>query len=377
MMTSDDALKNAISPPESESAKAAFTSYAGAARREIDRAISLYFDALDGEQAQLSMNADLAPVLAALRALVERGGKRLRGVFLTAAYEACGGESRAAIVPALVSFELLQGYLLVHDDWIDEDDVRRGGPTVHAALGKTFETKREAEIFAVLAGDFASALSLGALCDCAVPEARIARATKAMATLLRNVVLGQMFDVRGTVQRQTDDYRAAIDRVYELKTASYTVTGPLAIGAILAGASDSQVAQLHAVARPLGIMFQLRDDLLGVFGDPSVTGKSDSSDLRQGKFTALIVEAAGDPKVVAELTLLQRAHASGTSDADLDALVSSLRQRIVASGAKIRMEQRISDLFREAERAIESAQLTRRGKQLLLGAAEVIGGRNQ
>src|ERR1019366_8436089 len=190
------------------------------------------------------------------------GGKRLRGVLLAAAYEGCGGEDRGAILPALVSFELLPGYLLTHDDWIDDDDVRRGGPTVHAALRNAFDTAREADVFAVLAGDFAAALSLRALCSCPLPENRVARAARAMGEMLRNVVLGQMFDVRGTVERQGEKMRETLDRVYELKTASYTVTGPMTIGATLAGASETVVRDLALAARPLGIMFQLKDDLL-------------------------------------------------------------------------------------------------------------------
>jgi geranylgeranyl diphosphate synthase type I len=357
--------------------KRAFLDYSRTVKDEVDRALAVYFDDMDREHAKSDLIQDLAPMLRAVRALVERGGKRLRGVFLAAAYEACGGEDHASMVPALVSFELLQAYLLVHDDWIDDDDVRRGGPTVHAALRQAFGSVREAETCAVLAGDLAAAWSLGALCACAIPEARIARAARAMADVQRKVALGQMLDVRATVQRQGQNMRAAIDRVYELKTASYTVEGPLAIGAMLAGASEGRVDGLALVARPLGIMFQLKDDLLGVFGDPMITGKSDSNDLRQGKFTALIVEALDDPNVMLELVRLQKAHGDKTAAESADALVVSLRNRIVATGARERVEARILELYNEASVAIEAAEITPRGKELLLGAAAVIGGREQ
>lgn len=355
----------------------AFLEYARAVKREVDQALKIYFEDLAREHRASALISDLNPMLAALRGLVERGGKRLRGVFLAAAYEACGGEDRAAMTPALVSFELLQAYLLIHDDWIDDDEIRRGGPTVHAALRDEFKSTREGETCAVLTGDLASAYSLCALCACALPETRIARAARAMAEMQKNVAIGQMLDVRGAVQRQGADMRAAIESVYELKTASYTVTGPLAIGAMLAGASESRVQALAKAARPLGIMFQLRDDLLGVFGDPSVTGKSDSTDLLQGKFTALIVEASADPKVPIELERLRVAHAEGRDAENVEALVEDLRRRIVESGARARVEAHIADLYREASVAIEAAELTGRGKQLLLGAASVIGGRDQ
>lgn len=356
--------------------KDAFLRYARLVKSEVDQGVSTYFDDLESGRSSDAMMSDVAPVIGALRALVERGGKRLRGVLVAAAYEGCGATDRAAIMPALVSFELLQGYLLTHDDWIDQDEMRRGGPTVHVALRKYFDTTREAEIFAVLAGDFAAALSLRALCACKVADERIAHASRAMGDVLRNVVLGQMYDVRGTVERQGKAMRAAIDRIYELKTASYTVTGPVTIGATLAGASDDQVRSLAIIARPLGIMFQLCDDLLGVYGDPKITGKSASNDLLQGKFTALVVEAADDPKVIEELMHLRKlAATSGSHDAD--AVVESLRERITRSGARTRIEERIARLHDEAVDEIERAQLTEHGKELLLGAAQALGGRTQ
>ncbi|MEO7111084.1 MAG: polyprenyl synthetase family protein [Polyangiaceae bacterium] len=360
--------------------RAGFLEYARIVKGEIDLALPIYFDDLERTSQLDFLAKDVAPVIGALRALVERGGKRLRGVLLAAAHEGCGGKDRAPILSALVSFELLQGYLLTHDDWIDQDEVRRGGPTVHAALRAHFDTAREAEIFAVLAGDFAAALSLRALCTCPLPEERIARASRAMGDMLRNVVLGQMYDVRGSVERhrgQHDQMRDAIDRVYELKTASYTAWGPLTIGATLAGATDAQTQSLAAIARPLGILFQLKDDLLGVYGDPKITGKSDSSDLRQGKFTALIVEASTDPKVIEELSLLRSASASPTANVDAAALIESLRDRITRSGARTRIEERIAKLLDEATIAIDAAELTDNGKNLLLGAAAALGGRNQ
>jgi geranylgeranyl diphosphate synthase, type I len=137
------------------------------------------------------------------------------------------------------------------------------------------------------------------------------------------------------------------------------------------------VRDLALAARPLGIMFQLKDDLLGVFGDPSITGKSASSDLLQGKFTALIVEAANDPNVAVDLARLRKIRADKVAHTDVDALVMSLRHRIIACGARSRVEERIAKLFDEATLVIAKAELTDQGKELLLGAAAVLGGRNQ
>ncbi|MEO8798869.1 MAG: polyprenyl synthetase family protein [Polyangiaceae bacterium] len=350
---------------------AAFKTYAQTVKAEIDHALAAYFEAFERTENALPMAGELAPAFEALKSLVLRGGKRLRGVLLAAAFEASGGGDRAPIMPALVGFELLQAYLLIHDDWMDGDLVRRGGPTVHAALREVFGTA-EGDAQAILTGDLAQALALEAITACAVPAERIGRAAKAVSVLLRNVTLGQMLDVRGAVARYPER-ATGLDHVYERKTASYTVTGPLEIGALLAGATDERVARLGAVARPLGILFQLRDDVLGVFGDPAVTGKSASSDLRQGKFTALVVEASAvDPTVAGDLAALREA----PEDA-VETLVTSLRARIVAAGARERVEARIERLGAKTLTEIEAADLTPRGRELLEGAAAVIGGRTK
>lgn len=354
---------------------AAFSNFARVVKGETDVGLSAFFDSFDASTRESRLLSEVGPVLRGLRSLTERGGKRLRGVLLAAAYEACGGTERSAISAALVSFELLQTYLLVHDDWMDRDDVRRGGPTLHAAL--TAAGFEDADAFAVLAGDLAAALSLEALASCRVPEARIAAAARVMGKLQRDVVLGQMLDVRAAAQRGVADLRAAIDEIYTLKTASYTVTGPFAIGAVLAGAPQARVDALVAASRPLGVMFQLRDDVLGVFGDEGVTGKSASNDLRHGKFTALIVEAADDPVVLRMVGDLARAHAARTPLADEETLVGDLRARIVAAGARERLEARMRALHAEAERLLRAAGLTASGTDLLIDAANVIGGREK
>lgn len=354
----------------------AFLDHARRVKSDVDAALARYFRDFGARHAGSPLVADLDPILSELQALVERGGKRLRGALLAAAFEACGGDDRPAITPALVSLELLQAYLLIHDDWMDQDDVRRGGPTVHAALRSTMAT-RDADVCAILAGDLAHALALESLCACPVSEARVARASRELGRMLHAVTIGQMLDVRGSAERQGASMRAAIDTVYDLKTGSYTVRGPLVIGAALAGASEARTADLEKIARPLGILFQLRDDVLGMYGDPGVTGKSDSTDLLRGKFTALVVEASNDPTVAAALAQLRRAHAEGVSEDGLRATAESLRDRITESGARDRVEARMARLREEAVEAIFEADLTEHGRELLEGAVALMGGRDK
>ena len=165
---------------------------------------------------------------------------------------------------------------------------------------------------------------------------------------------------------------ASVEVIHALKTASYTVTGPLALGAPRAGAGDARVAPLARYGRPLGIAFQLRDDLLGAFGDTSATGKPVGNDIRQGKRTALIVEMRGH---AASEPLLARV--LGRRDAS-DAEVAEVVKAMESSGAKARVEARVAELLAEARVALEAMELPEgsRGKLWLAGAIRALGERS-
>ena len=156
--------------------------------------------------------------------------------------------------------------------------------------------------------------------------------------------------------------RPSVEVVHALKTASYTVTGPLLVGAALAGADDARAAGLERFGRPLGIAFQLRDDLLGTFGDPAATGKPIHNDIRQGKRTALVAELCRDAAG-------QRVFASG----DVDAIVKAME----TSGAKSRVEARVRELLAESRSALAAIapSLSESGRTLLDGAVSALGER--
>jgi geranylgeranyl diphosphate synthase type I len=329
-----------------------FQSFAAHVRAEVDGHLAGW---LNQRVAQAkARGAEVAVVADAVSQLVLRGGKRLRAILLAASFEACGGEGGAGrIVAAAAALELLQGYLLVHDDWMDGDDVRRGGPSVPAMMRSRFG--RHADAASILAGDLACGWAQSSLLETEVPAGHLLRAARELAIVQEEVVSGQTLDVCGEALDAS-----AVDTVYELKTASYTVRGPVLIGAHLAGARDGQVVALEEYARPLGVAFQLRDDLLGVFGDPGATGKPWGSDLREGKRTALVLDAVGrdDARQVLERVLGR----SDATDDDVRRAVDCLQ----ASGARARVEERISELASSARCALERAELTDRGRQFLL-----------
>ncbi len=351
-------------PTTEESAP--FLAFAAATRVVVERALEASVTRRR-EAARALGPADAEALVDAVASLSLRGGKRLRAVLVAAAYVAAGGEGGAErIAPALVAMELLQTYLLIHDDWMDQDEVRRGGPTVHASLRGTFGSARAGEVGAILAGDLAAAFALEELASCPMRGASASEALLAFGKMQSTVVLGQLLDVRGTGRDP-----AGVEQVHDMKTASYTVRGPVAVGAILAGAPVPLREALDAFARPLGIAFQLRDDLLGTFGDPGVTGKASRSDLRQGKRTALVAELlarGGDDAEAAERLL---AAPEAASDDELDAIAD----RMVASGARARVEARLTELLDESRAALDRAALSREARNLLVGAIHVLGRR--
>ncbi len=256
------------------------------------------------------------------------------------------------MIAAGAALELLHAYFLVHDDWMDGDDERRGAPSVPAVMRTRFPGKDAAT--SVLAGDLASAWAHRALVEVALPPERVLEAARELTRAHEQVVAGQVLDVCADAADQTQ-----VERVYALKTASYTVRAPVVMGAKLAGAGPAQTGALVAFAEPLGVAFQLRDDLLGVFGDSSVTGKPSGGDLRRGKRTSLVLHALRDARAAAVLERVL-----GRADAN-DAAVAAAVEAIASSGARARVEERIAALVAESRAALGRAELTGAGRELL------------
>lgn len=309
------------------------------------------------------------PSLDALRGAVAslalQGGKRLRPALVALAYWGVAGgdleNALAATRGAQLSMELLQVYLLIHDDWMDQDEVRRGAPTVHIALGAAFGSKALGASAAVLAGDYAAALSQRALLECNVEPGCLVAAARELATMQERVVLGQGMDVLAVLGGEAHMEQAFVELIHEYKTASYTVTGPLLVGASLAGASEATRSQLLAFGRLAGIAFQLRDDLLGTYGDPAMTGKDTLTDLRQGKRTALLAEL---PHAGIARDVHDRVLQGAASDEEL----ATVRAALEATGAKERIEARIQVLVGEAWNIAQTLPWATAPSELLHGA---------
>ncbi|GAA4058298.1 polyprenyl synthetase family protein [Agromyces indicus] len=227
------------------------------------------------------------------------GGKRVRPRLVWSAYRGFGGADRAMATRVALAFELLHTAFLIHDDLIDRDTVRRGAPNVAGrfaarALEHGADERASAvwaETAAVLAGDLALSRAHREIAMLPIPAER----REALLDILDRAVFisaaGELADVTGSLRGTTPALEAVLSTL-EQKTAVYSFEAPLAAGAVLAGAGPEIVSALCRFGRLVGVAFQITDDVLGVFGDPAITGKSASADLREGKRTALIAHAA-------------------------------------------------------------------------------------
>ena len=300
----------------------------------------------------------LAQLGAMIDALVLGDGKRLRPAFAYWGYRGAGGEDRDEIVIALSTLELVQASALIHDDVMDASDTRRGKPSVH----RRFETHHHeagwdgdsaafGEKAAILAGDLCLSWSDEMFHSAGVDPAALARAREVFDEMRTEVMVGQYLDILASVTGDTTIERAS--KIATYKSAKYTVERPLLLGAALADASSEIIAGYSAYGLAIGEAFQLRDDILGVFGDPSETGKPAGDDLREGKRTYLIATAfaladAGDVGVMR----------GDLGDLALDdARVGRFREIIDRCGALARTENRIAQLTEAALSALSQLDL--------------------
>ncbi len=317
---------------------------------EIDEALDAALGAL------LSRFEDhdsaLAPVADAVRSFVA-GGKRVRPALLLLGFEATGGAPREAAHGPALALELLHTFALVHDDVIDRAVSRRGRPTVHQSFARRHESAgwngdaaAYGDAVAILVGDLAFVHADELFLHADVPAERLLEAFRRFTTLREELMVGQYLDLQTATSRTTD--RELALRVATLKSGRYSVARPLELGAVLAGADPALRAGLVRFGDPLGRAFQVRDDLLGVFGEEVVTGKSVSSDLAEGKRTLLIAEAAARLGPAG----LERLEA-GLGDPSLDAdRVAELRDLLEQSGARDATEAYVAAAITEAEEVL-------------------------
>ncbi len=312
---------------------------------------------LDRQSAALDAIAeDLGPVADALSAFLLDGGKRLRPAFCYWGWRGAGGADTDEIVTAAACLELVHACALIHDDVMDGADVRRGKPAMHvrfAGLHRGEQWLGDGEVFgrnaAILLGDLCLIWADQLFNSSGLPDAVLLRGMATYDAMRGEVMAGQYLDLLEQVRGGRDVGRAL--RVARYKSAKYTIERPLHLGGVMAGATPETLAAYTAYGIPLGEAFQLRDDVLGVFGDPAQTGKPAGDDLREGKRTVLVataVERADEGQRAVVRRLLGDPHLD-------DVGVARLRQVIAETGAVDHVEALIEQRTDEALAAIDAA----------------------
>jgi geranylgeranyl diphosphate synthase, type I len=318
------------------------------------------------------VSGDLDPLVEAAADLT-RGGKRLRPAFCYWGWRgACGpadGPAGAAIVRAASGLELFQAAALIHDDVMDDSDMRRGMPAIHRRFadlhrGETWRGRPErfGQAAAILLGDLCLSWSDELLSGSGLDDAALARGRPVFDQMRTELMGGQYLDMLEQARPgPAVDAAERARRVIRYKSAKYTIEHPLLLGGSLAGGSRQLLASYSAFGLPLGEAFQLRDDVLGVFGDPEQTGKPAGDDLREGKRTVLVAFAMEEAS--SQQQALMRRH---LGDPRLDAAsVEALREVIVDTGALERVERLVESLVAEAAAALDTSPVAEPARAVL------------
>ncbi len=338
-------------------------------KERVEKALAHFL--LDQRTLLSGIDPALESICDTIERFVLRGGKRLRPAFAYWGYRGAGGEDSSEVVAAVAALELVQASALIHDDVMDASDTRRGEPAVHRRyelLHRSSGWSGDAKGFgvgaAILLGDLCLAWSDELLRRSGIDVDALLRARPVFDLMRTEVIAGQYLDVHAQATSDSSLQRAST--VARYKSAKYTVERPLLLGAALANARPEVKDVYSGYGLPLGEAFQLRDDILGVFGDPSQTGKPAGDDLREGKRTYLVASAfaAADEPTAARLR-------ASLGNPALDAQgIAELREIIVNTGALARTEQRITNLTEASLRTLHTVELADGTAQMLTHLAQ-------
>ncbi|MCL4366643.1 polyprenyl synthetase family protein [Patescibacteria group bacterium] len=295
------------------------------------------------------------------------GGSRLRGVLVKLGYELAGGQSLEILQPA-IAYEIFQTAILAHDDIIDRSRLRRGKPALWQALGGNHYGLSQA----ICLGDMGFFLAQKLITESNFPDDSKNKALQCFVQTVLETATGEMLDVAlPTSGREKSE--AEILTLFKLKTAHYTVIGPLSLGVILAAGSEKLLKQIQEYGENLGIAFQIQDDILGIFGEEKVTGKSITSDAEEGKHTLLILSAKqkADSKQQKVLNSLY-----GKGKISLEEL-EQIRQIFTQTGALSYSQKKADQLVKKAKDVVVKMEINSHYQQLLLSMADLLVARER
>jgi len=263
-------------------------------KKRLDPLLKKYFDEKIKRAGEIDVLGKQAVKMIADFTLA--GGKRIRPALVYYGYLSAGGKDDQNIVETSMSIELIHSFLLIHDDIIDRDEKRHGVATLHERykkIGLSFVSSKDNDHFgnsmAIVAGDMANAMANGIMFNAKLAPKTIIQALDKLQDIVYVTIPGEMLDV--VLGNRGHASEKEVLRMFEGKTSRYTFEGPLHLGCVLAGGDEKMLSALTAYSLPLGKAFQIRDDILGVFGDEKKMGKPVGSDVIEGKQTLLLIKA--------------------------------------------------------------------------------------
>lgn len=257
-------------------------------KERIDRELEAFFE----QRSDGSLDPVCRNINNHIREFTMNGGKRLRPILVVLGHDLFR-EHDDRVYRAAISMELTQTYLLIHDDIMDQSEIRRGKPSLHVSVRNQLgdeirESRRISENMAIVAGDLADSLAHQALLECGLEPSEVLKANMELSKIIEMTGYGQLIDIDSA---NNDSFgQRDLLRLHILKTARYTIEGPLMMGALLSGTGED-IKPLSYYGTLLGTAFQLHDDILGLFGEEAETGKSIKSDVNEGKKTLLMLKA--------------------------------------------------------------------------------------
>ncbi|MBT4823876.1 polyprenyl synthetase family protein [Candidatus Woesearchaeota archaeon] len=306
-------------------------------------------------------------LLGVIKEFTMRGGKRIRPLLVLKGFQAVSiskgivnQKLEQEVLKLSICVELMQTSFLIHDDIMDKSELRRNKPTVHKILG---------ENMAILAGNIAMILAQKIITDSNFSEEIKLKATNKFNEIIQTTNYGQILDLQLSEKNIFEVNEDDINQIHLLKTAKYTIEGPLQLGVILAGDPDNvqdKLVEISKIALPLGRAFQIQDDLLGIFGSEEKLGKSVFSDIIENKKTLLVwcayMKANEEEKEFIKLVL-------GKQDISEDEF-SKLKEIIIKTGSKDYSKEKLIGLTEQVTHFINSSLLDRKTKNFLLNLAE-------
>lgn len=352
-------------------------------KSKIEKELNEFFDSKIEQAKNKKKPEEFLEMVKKIRRFILSGGKRIRPILFYYGYLVAGGEKKKDILKASISVELVHSYFLIHDDIIDRDDFRHNDLSMHCQYEKEYEPcsrRRHVDVslslfnknnskhfgtsMAIITGDVVASLGYEILIRSNFPADLKIKAIEKLNQIISNTITGEAMDV--VLAERFNAEKDEVIKMQGYKTAKYTIEGPLHLGAILAGADEDFLETISDFAIPLGIAFQIQDDVIGVFGDEKKIGKPVGADIKEGKKTLLAIKAFEGANQEQLKTLSEL---FGNENINLNE-INAVREIITKTGSLEYSLKKEKELIEFSKARLEEMKISEKSKKCLLELIE-------